>query len=52
MNGASIFPAAILIALGLFSISEAINNYAAAYKDAQATCPSPLQAGDYYTPEE
>lgn len=52
MNEAWIFFAAILLTLGLWRIAESVDGIAKAYKDAHATCPGPLKAGDYYTPEE
>lgn len=41
---------AILVSVSLICLTALL--IADTYKDAQATCPSPLQAGDYYTPEE
>lgn len=47
MNGPWIFLAAVLITLGLWRIAESIDG-----NNAQAICPGPLAATDYYTPEE
>lgn len=52
MNGNDVFTITFFFLLILFAIFTTKNETIAAIEKNAAICPGPLQAGDYYTPEE